>query len=185
MFVAYPEPEGRRFVLPENFERLQRSSTGDITTISDSVLQVVTHSPLVFGPKAPWQEAIILSIVTNQIVLPKADQLKISTRDLVKTANAFQKWPFDQEWVHGIGTLSVRIPELRFEERDYVRLGNDHRSQLTDECLLQACIPVDWTKPMAVFEAGPHDYKRLKTDASGVSRLTVKISDSRYQDRSP
>ena len=114
-----------------------------------------------------------MSTVTNQIVLPKADKLKISTRDLVKTANAFQKWPFEQEWVHSIGTSSVRIPELRFEQRNYVCLGNGDPSQLTDECLLQACIPVDWTKPVTIFEAGPHDYKPFKTDASGMSQLTV------------
>ena len=102
----------------------------------------------------------------------------------MKTANAFQKLPFDQEWVRSIGTLSVRVPELRLEEHDYVRLGNDDPSQLTDECLLQASIPVDWTKPVCVFEAGPRDYKRLKTDATGVSQLTIEINDSSYPDRS-
>ena len=86
--------------------------------------------------------------------------------------------------MHGIGTLSVHLPELRLEEHDCVRLGNDDPSQLTDKCLLQASIPVDWMKPVCVFEAGPRDYKRLKTDASGMSQLTVEISDSSHPDRS-
>ena len=86
--------------------------------------------------------------------------------------------------MHGLGTLRVRVPELRLEERDYVRLGNEDSSQLTDKCLLQACIPVDWTtRPVVVFKAGPCDYKRLKTDASGVSQSTIEISDSSHPDR--
>ena len=55
----------------------------------------------------------------------------------------------------------------------------------TDECLLQACIPIDWTKPVAVFEARPCDYKLLKAHASGVLQLTVEISDGRHRERSP
>ena len=82
-------------------------------------------------------------------------------------------------------TLNVRVAELRLEEHDYTCLGNDDPSQLTHECLLQACIPVDWTKPVCMFEAGPRDYKRLKTDASDVLQLTIEISDSRHPDRSP
>ena len=72
------------------------------------------------------------------------------------------------------------------EERDYVGLGNDDPLQLTDECLLQSCIPVDWTTttPVVIFKAGPRDYKRLKTDASSVSQLTIAISDSSHSEMS-
>ena len=50
---------------------------------------------------------------------------------------------------------------------------------------MQACIPVDWTKSVAIFEAGPPDYKRLKMDASGMSQLTLEISNGHRRERSP
>ena len=62
----------------------------------------------------------VVSTVTNQTMLPKTTEVEISTRDLDETGNAFRPWLFNREWVNGIGTLSVRVPELRLEDRDHV-----------------------------------------------------------------
>ena len=48
-------------------------------TIDDPVLEVTSHSPLVFRPKAPWSEVRIVSTVTNRTVLPEITQLEIFT----------------------------------------------------------------------------------------------------------
>ena len=95
MFIAFPKPKGRRFVLLERFKRMRRSSAGDVMTISYPILEVTSHSPLVFRPKASWSKVCVVSTVTNRTVLPKTTQLEISNRELGETGNAFRPWPFD------------------------------------------------------------------------------------------
>ena len=74
-------------MLPENFQKLQRSLTGDVGRVNNLDLKRTSDSPFVFRPKSPCQEASVVSTVTNQIVLPKADKLQI---DLDETGNAFR-----------------------------------------------------------------------------------------------
>ena len=128
--------------------RMRRSSVGDVMTIDDPILEVTSHSPLVFRPKAPWSEVHVVSSVERHESDCVAED---------HPAGDFhprsRPWPFDREWMHSIGMLSVWIPKLRLEEHDYLRLGDD-ASQLTDEFCCR----------LAFLSTGPNLWPSFKLD---------------------
>ena len=110
--------------------------------------------------------------------------LILTTNDF-DTGHAYDPNVWTARQRHGFRNFKVTLSEPRLRDEEMLRVGGQP-VEWTNLCVLQPCLHFDdSSSPVTMFKASPLDTYTLATDAASIKQLTITVTDTVDDAKSP